>query len=103
MNCFRLHDKERRGRSDSKRSAEQEQLKDGITTVVGAALGEQQCWERTACKLGEYSSSLPGKDIVFILFDRVAPTSWLSSLNIIKDVSRDHYLNINFLGIRQGF
>ena len=50
-----------------------------------------QCWERTACKLGEYSASIPGKDIAFILFDRVAPSSWLSSINIIKDVSRNRF------------
>jgi len=49
------------------------------------ALGEQQCWERTACQVGEASSSLPGKDVLFILMNRVAPDSWLSSLNIIRD------------------
>ena len=42
MNIFRLQEHERQGRSDSKRSMQQEELKDGITTVVGAALGEQQ-------------------------------------------------------------
>ena len=55
-----------------------------------------QCWERTACKLGEYSASIPGKDIAFIVFDRVAPSSWLSSLNIIKDVSRNHFYTSTF-------
>lgn len=82
----RLHNGERQGRSDSdNKSKEQEKLKAGITTVVGAALGEQECWERTACKVGEYTSILPGKDVLFILLDRVAPTSWFDSLNLIKD------------------
>ena len=55
----RLHNGERQGRADSGKK-DQEKLKDGITTVVGAALGEQECWERTACKVGEYTSILPG-------------------------------------------
>ena len=38
----------------------QEVMKEGITTLVGAALGEQQCWERTACKAGEYAATIPG-------------------------------------------
>lgn len=84
---FRLQDNERQGRSDTpQKRAEQEQLKNSITTVVGAALGEQECWERTACKVGEYTSALPGKDVLFILMDRVAPSSWLDSLNIVRDV-----------------
>ena len=57
----RLHNGERKGRSGSDgKNKEQEKLKAGITTVVGAALGEQECWERTACKVGEYTSILPG-------------------------------------------
>ena len=30
---------------------------------------------------------MPGKDIFFILADRVASSNWLSTLNIVKDVS----------------
>ena len=57
----RLTEADRRGRAESEeKMREQEELKSGITTVVGAALGEQECWEKTACKAGEYAASLPG-------------------------------------------
>ena len=42
----------REGRSDNK-MARLERIKDGITEAVGAALGEQECWQRTACRIGE--------------------------------------------------
>ncbi|XP_023322013.1 uncharacterized protein LOC111696604 isoform X2 [Eurytemora carolleeae] len=63
---------------------DQENLKEGITTLVGAALGEQQCWERSACLAGEYAAELPGKDVLFIVLDRLTPTSWIGTLNTIK-------------------
>ena len=74
----------REGRSDS-RAQRLERIKDGITEAVGAALGEQQCWQRTACRLGEYTAAVPGKDLIFILADRLAPPTWLGSLNIIRE------------------
>ncbi len=45
---------------DASADQSQEVMKEGITTLVGAALGEQQCWERTACKAGEYAATIPG-------------------------------------------
>ena len=54
----RLQEDSRHGRSHEKTKKD---IKTGITTVVGAALGEQQCWERTACKLGENVSEIPGE------------------------------------------
>merc|ERR1712244_215636 len=60
------------------------ELKNGITTVVGAALGEQECWEKTACKAGEYAASLPGKDVLFIVLDRLVPSSWVETLDSVK-------------------
>ena len=57
----KLTETDRRGRAGSEeKMRQQEELKSGITTVVGAALGEQECWERTACKAGEYAAALPG-------------------------------------------
>ena len=56
----RLQENERQGRAQEE---QKEHIKKGITTVVGAALGEQECWERTACKVGEYSAVLPGEGI----------------------------------------
>ena len=47
---------------DASADQSQEVMKEGITTLVGAALGEQQCWERTACKAGEYAATIPGKN-----------------------------------------
>ena len=36
---------------------------------------------------------MPGKDVLFILVDRLAPASWLPSLNIVKDVSVQTFLH----------
>ena len=44
----------------------QEELKGEITTVVGAVLGKQQCWERTACTLGKRTKSFAAKDLFFM-------------------------------------
>ena len=74
----------REGRADD-RKERLERIKDGITEAVGAALGEQECWQRTACRLGEYTAAVPGKDIFFILADRLAPPTWQSSLGIVKE------------------
>jgi len=81
----------RRGRSDLGRSSleieqadNQEYLKDGITTLVGAALGEQECWERSACLAGEYAADIPGRDVIFIVLDRIVPTSWARTIDTIK-------------------
>merc|ERR1711979_164338 len=49
-----------------------------------AALGEQECWEKTACKAGEYAASLPGKDVIFIVLDRLIPSSWVDTLDSVK-------------------
>ena len=64
----RLQENSRQGRR-RRAQKEQENIKTGITTVVGAALGEQQCWERTACKLGENVSEIPGE--LFTLFNAI--------------------------------
>ena len=40
-----------------------DELKGEITTVVGAVLGKQQCWERTACTLGKRTKSFAAKDV----------------------------------------
>ena len=44
----------------------QEELKGEITTVVGAVLGKQQCWERSACTLGKRTRSFAAKDLLFM-------------------------------------
>lgn len=94
----RLHvDREGRsdlGRSDRDRSdldleadtpdPAREEIKEKITTFVGAALGEQECWQRSACLAGEYAANLPGKDVIFIVLDRLAPASWTHTLSTIK-------------------
>merc|ERR1711862_59423 len=81
----KLTEADRRGRAgNEEKMKEQEELKNGITTVVGAALGEQECWEKTACKAGEYAASLPGKDVLFIVLDRLVPSSWVETLDSVK-------------------
>ena len=52
-----------------------ERLKDGLTTVVGAVMQKQQCWEKTACTVGAYlHSATQAKDVVFILAEKVSPS-----------------------------
>jgi hypothetical protein len=62
----------------------QENIKQGITTLVGAALGEQQCVERSACLAGEYAAQFPGKDVLFLALDRFLPDSWSQTVNTFK-------------------
>jgi len=73
-----------RSRSNVPRDDGQENIKKGITTLVGAALGEQECVQRSACLAGEYASQLPGKDVLFLVLDRFAPESWLSTISTFK-------------------
>ena len=37
-----------------------------VSTVVGAALGEQDCLRRSACEAGNYVSEVSGKEIVLM-------------------------------------
>ena len=41
-------------------------LKDEITTVVGALLDKQECWEKSACVLGRRTSHFAAKDVFFM-------------------------------------
>jgi len=68
--------------SEEEQSAEN--IKKGITTLVGAALGEQQCAERSACLAGEYAAQFPGKDVLFLALDRFLPESWSQTVNTFK-------------------
>ena len=43
-----------------------EMLKDGITTVVGAVLDKQQCWEKAACLVGRETRPIAAKDLIFL-------------------------------------
>lgn len=43
-----------------------EVLKTEVTTVVGAILNKQQCWERTMCSMGRRSRNFAAKDIFFL-------------------------------------
>ena len=43
-----------------------EVLKDGITTVVGAVLDKQQCWEKAACLLGRETRQIAARDLIFL-------------------------------------
>ena len=79
----RLIGNSREGRSEGERQKHAD-LKAGITTIVGAVLGEQECWKRTACRAGEFAKDLPGKDFMFIVLERLAPDSWLNTLDISK-------------------
>ena len=38
----------------------------GATTIIGAVLKKQKCYERTACTLGTYLKDFAGKDVTFM-------------------------------------
>ena len=38
---------------------------DEITTLVGAVLNKQRCWDRTACFVGARSNVFVAKEVVF--------------------------------------
>ena len=40
-----------RGRSGLVEPGNTEAIKDSITMLVGALIGQQECWEKTACKV----------------------------------------------------
>lgn len=43
-----------------------ERVKDGLTTMVGAVMQKQQCWEKTACTVGAYIKTVHAKDVLFL-------------------------------------
>ena len=43
-----------------------ERVKDGLTTMVGAVMQKQQCWEKTACTVGTYLNTVQGKEVIFV-------------------------------------
>merc|ERR1712116_69725 len=60
---------------------------EAVSTVVGAALGEDDCLRRTACEAGNYVSEVSGKEIVLMMLDRWAPTSWTNTVRAFKEAA----------------
>jgi hypothetical protein len=56
--------------SDLLEPSKKEMLKEEITTVVGAVLAKQKCWERTACIVGKRTKAFVAKDVVFMYVKR---------------------------------
>ena len=52
--------------ADEAKVVQQERLKSGLTTMVGAVMSKQRCWERTACTVGSYMSNVKAKDVIFM-------------------------------------
>ena len=38
----------------------------GATTLIGAVLKKQKCYERSACTIGNYLKDFAGKDVTFL-------------------------------------
>ena len=55
-----------KGRHDYIDRKDDEFLREGMTTVVGAIMNKQRCWERTACALGRMSQKVAAKEVVFM-------------------------------------
>jgi len=58
-----------------------------MSTVVSAALGEQDCLRYTACTAGNYVANVTGKEIVLMVLDRWVPTSWQNTLRAFKEAA----------------
>merc|ERR1712071_56187 len=58
-----------------------------VSTVVCAALGEDDCLRRSACEAGNYVSEVSGKEIVLMMLDRWAPTSWQNTVRAFKEAA----------------
>ena len=43
-----------------------ERVKDGLTTMVGAVMQKQQCWEKTACTVGTFIKTVQAKEVIFL-------------------------------------
>jgi hypothetical protein len=43
-----------------------EAMRSGATTLLGAFMDKQQCWERAACILGTFASGMSAKDVAFM-------------------------------------
>ena len=54
------------GNGDGGAKLKKSLLKEEITTVVGALLSKQQCWEKTACVVGRRTSRFAAKDVFFM-------------------------------------
>jgi len=65
---------------DNSELAYAEDIKEAVTMVVGAVIGQQECWQKIACKVGSYGRWIPGKDFLLIVLGRVLPQSWESGL-----------------------
>ena len=48
-----------------KDKSKQEKFKSGLTTVIGAVMQKQKCWEQCCCIVGSFLKDTPGKDLIF--------------------------------------
>ena len=44
----------------------QKNFKEGLTTILGAVMQKQQCWEQCSCIIGSYMKDKPGKELLFM-------------------------------------
>ena len=47
-----------------KDKSKQEKFKSGLTTVIGAVMQKQKCWEQCCCIVGSFLKDTPGKDLI---------------------------------------
>lgn len=59
--------------------------KEQIRTTVGAVLGRPDCIKRAACRAGRYLRDVKGKDIIIVILEKVTPSKWLETVQVVKD------------------
>ena len=50
----------------TKDKSRQEKFKGGLTTIFGAIMQKQKCWEKCACTVGSLFKDFPAKEIMFM-------------------------------------
>ncbi|XP_040578998.1 uncharacterized protein [Lepeophtheirus salmonis] len=70
-------------------SPEDEVLRRGITTVIGALMNKQECWIKTACIIGDYSRTLKIKEFLIIVAKKIAPPEWKKTMDVFVSASNN--------------
>lgn len=50
----------------TKDKTKQDNFKDGLTTIFGAIMQKQKCWEKCACTIGSLVKDFPAKEFMFL-------------------------------------
>ena len=70
-----------------------EALKAGVTTLVGAMMQKQECWQRAFCIFGDNIKLYPVPKGVFLLAAKQLPAGWQGTVDIVEKSTLDETNN----------